>query len=143
MINFFILNGDQKRTCTATDISKATQILSLMFPTHKGYVIEDNKVVFAHNMTPDEAEIAAGLKLQSMTLLPLALCEGYCGTPMAALVKPKKAKAKKKPVKVVTKKTKLKSKVVVKNKKKSPAKKTVVKSKVKPKTKAKAKGKKR
>jgi len=126
MINFFILNGDQKRTCTASDVSKATQILSLMFPTSRGYIVEDNKVVFAHNMTPDEAETVAGLKpMQSITLL----------APKAALVKPKKTKAKKPVVKA--KKTKLKSKVVVKNNKKPVVKKTVVKSKVKPKIKAK------
>jgi hypothetical protein len=128
MINFFILNGTNKRTCTASETTKAAEILRLMFPLNKGYVIEDNKVVFAHNMTVDEAEAIAGIKkIASMEVLPIA--------PKVTASKPKKA-AKKKPV---AKKTVLKSKVAVKNNKKAVAKKTVVKSKVKPKTKAKAK----
>lgn len=127
MINFFILNGTDKRTCTASETSKAAEILRLMFPLNKGYVIEDNKVVFAHNMTVDEAEITAGIeKMASMEVLPVA--------PKVTADKPKK-KAKKKPV---AKKTTLKFKVAVKNNKKTAAK-TVIKSKVKPKTKVKAK----
>jgi len=130
MINFFILNGDRKRTCTSVDVDKAAQILTLMFPTNQGYIVNNNKVVFAHNMSLDEANEAAGLRVeeevpQSMTVLPLAV-------PKAKAVKAVKA--------VKAKKTKLKSKVkvvVLKNNRKPVAKKTVVK--VKPKVKAKAK----
>lgn len=124
MIQFFIINGN-KRTCTATDSHKAAEILRLMFHASKGYVVENNKIFFAQNMTIEEAEISHGIKKQSMEVLPVA--------PKAAKVKPKKVK--KKPAKSKAKKTTLKSKVVIKNNKKPAPKKAVVKSKVKPKTK--------
>lgn len=144
MVQFFILAGASKRTCTATDAAKAAEILRLMFNNSKGYVIENNKVTFSQNMTIEEAEISHGIKkMQSMEVLPVA--------PKAAKVK-RIATAVgmtiKKPVKSKAKKTTLKSKVVLKNKK-SATKKTVVKSKVKPKAKkkpvakVKVKGKKR
>jgi hypothetical protein len=124
MIQFFILNGT-KRTCAATDSHKAAEILRLMFHGSKGYVVENNKIAFAQNMSVDEAEISHGIKpMQSMTVLPVA--------PKAAKVKPTV-----KPAKSKAKKTTLKSKVVIKNNKKSAPKKVVVK--VKPKVKVKAK----
>lgn len=120
MVKFYILSGTNKRECTATDPAKAAQILALMFHNSKGYVVHDNKVVFAHNLSVEEAEVIAGLKPVE-TPKPLVAPAGVA------------------PVKVAkpAKKAKVKSKVVVKAKKpaKKPAKKTAVK--VKPKTKAK------
>ncbi len=122
-VKFFILSGQNKRPCEATDSHKAAQILRFMFHNSKGYVVENNKIAFAQNMTIEEAAIEHGLKVavpvQSMEVLPVA--------PAA---KPKKTPAK-------AKKTTMKSKVVVKAKKKAPAKKAAVKVKAKPKTKAK------
>lgn len=125
MVKFYILNGDNKRECTATDPAKAAQILALMFHNSKGYVVHDNKIVFAQNMSVEDAEVVAGLKPVAAPVI--------VAPKAAAPVKAKKVTAK------PAKKAKVKSKVVVKAKKptKKPAKKTVVK--VKPKTKVKAK----
>ncbi len=120
MINFYILNGTNKRNCTAADVNKAAQILSLVFPNAKAYVVEDNKVVFAQNMSIEDAVDVSGLR-------PVA-------PPVAKVLPPVK------PVKkVAAKKTKLVKKVAVKANKKKPAKKVTIKAKPK---KAKAKTKK-
>ncbi len=125
MINFVILKGENKQTCQATDVNHAAQILTLLFPQSKAYVVENKKVVFAHNLTVQEAEVLAGIRskpMQSIEVLP-------------------KKKAKKKPVakkKPTAKKTKLKSKVAVK---KTSTKKTKIKPKAKPKPKPKVKAK--
>lgn len=121
MINFYILNGTNKRSCTAADSHKAAQILALVFPNAKAYVVEDNKVVFAQNMSIEDALDVSGLR-------PVA--------PPAAVVLPPVAK----PKKAAAKKTKVKKKIAVKvSKKKKPAKKVTIKAKPK---KAKAKTKK-
>ena len=104
MITFFVFN-DVKRKCAALSAAKATEIIKLIFPGKKAYVIEDNNVPFAQNMSVEEAKLDAGIKPQPM-MIPEVV---------------------KKPV---AKKTKVKSKVVVKAKTKPVAKKTKVKSKV-------------
>jgi hypothetical protein len=131
MISFFVLNG-LKRKCTALSVARATEIIKLMFPGKKAYVVEDNKIPFAHNMSIEEAEVDAGVKPQPMMSMEVM-------APKVVVAPKKKAD------KPAVKKTKVKSKVVVKAKPKTKAKKTKVKSKVvvkaKPKTKTKAKAK--
>ena len=125
MIKFYVLSCDNKRECTAVDPAKAAQILSLMFHNSKGYVVNDNKVVFAQNMTVEEAEVIAGLTK------PVVVA------PKATVAKASKPKVAAKAT--VAKKVKIKSKVVKVKNKPGKAKKTVLKAKPKAKPKVKAK----
>ena len=105
MTTFFVLNGEMMKRCAAFDLNKAAEIIRLIFASSKAFVVDNAKIKFLHNMAMEEAE---------------TLC-----TQNKIEIVPEE--------KPVAKKTKVKSKVKVKAKKK-PAKKTKVKSKAKKKT---------
>ncbi len=113
MTNFYVLDGSKSKQGTAVNAEKATEVLNLMFPGQKAFVVDDGKVPFAQNMTIAEAENTAGIK--STIPEPVVVAEPVTQT-MEVL-----------PEEPPVKKTKVKSKVVVKSK---PAKTTKVKSKV-------------
>jgi hypothetical protein len=114
MTNFYVLDGSKKQG-TAVNTEKATEMLSLMFPGQKAFVVDDGKVPFAQNMTIAEAEDSAGIKsIKPVVVEPV-------------VVEPVTQSMEVLPDEPPVKKTKVKSKVVVKSK---PAKTTKVKSKV-------------
>lgn len=109
MTNFYVLNEDGKKQGTAVNAQKATEVLTLIFPGQKAFVVQDNKVPFAQNMTIAEAEDTVGIKHPE----PVAVTSSIEVLPQEEPVK----------------KARVRSKIVVKNKPK--AKKSVVKPKAK------------
>lgn len=118
MTTFYVLNDGKKKQCTAVNAEKATEMLNLMFPGQKAFIVDGGKVPFAQNMTIAEAEHAVGIK---PTVLEPVLAE-----PVTVAVEPVLQTIELLPEEPV--KTKVKSKVsVVKN---APTKKTNVKKAV-------------
>lgn len=129
MIKFHVFRGETKKDCTAADVTRAVEILKLVFGDAKAYIVEGDNIVYFQNMSMEDARNAAGLQPVVEPVLSIKELP-----PAPAL----KKKAKKKTPAV--KKTKVKSKVVVKAK--TPAKKTVKKTKVKSKVQPNGKAKK-
>jgi len=121
MTNFYVLDGGKKQG-TAVNTEKATEMLSLIFPGQKAFVVDDGKVPFAQNMTIAEAEDSAGIKSIEPVVEPVTqFMEVLPDEPIKVK---SKVVVKSKPAKTI----KVKSKVVV-GKSKKPVKKPVAKKK--------------
>lgn len=121
MTTFYVLNDGKKKQCTAVNAEKATEMLNLMFPGQKAFIVDGGKVPFAQNMTIAEAEHTVGIT-------PTVVTEPVVTEPLVA--EPVIQTIELLPEETVTvkpAKTKVKSKVVVKS---APTKKTKVKAKV-------------
>jgi hypothetical protein len=137
MINFFIADTNPLHQGTAETAEKGAEILKLLFPNKKAFVVENQVVKFTQNMLMDEAETFNPLKIVVVPVKPknplkIVVVPVKPKNPLKIVVVPVKPKkiVEKRPLKLFKpKKTTVKSKVNAKTKK---VKKTTIKSKVKP-----------